>query len=298
MSKRPLATAFGVSALIAILAALALLLTGDRAGRPLFSGGKVGVVFIQGAITQSIPTLQALDKLKRDKSIKAILLRVDSPGGGLGPSQEIYAEILRVKKTKPVVCSMGGVAASGGYYVAAPCTKIMANPGTITGSIGVISTIPDLQGLFNKIGVKVQIVQAGRLKASGAPSKPLSPAERAMLQGAMDDAHRQFISDVANARRMKFEMVRALADGGIFTGKRAKDLGLVDELGNFTRAAKLAARLGGIKGEPELVLPEKDKAGFLRRLLRNEGRALIKELTGQWGNGGLSALYVPGGTAP
>ena len=197
-----------------------------------------------------------------------------------------------------MVCSMGGVAASGGYYIASPCTKIMANPGTITGSIAVISSLPDMQGLFQKIGVKIQIIKTGALKGTGQLDRPLTEAERAMLQSTMDDVHQQFVEDVAQARKLPVTQVRALANGGIFTGRRAKELGLVDALGNYSDAVRLAARLGGIKGKPKLIWPQSERRSWLSRLFGEEAGSWLKHAVEGFQFSGMMYLYQPSVPAP
>ncbi|MGD9124888.1 MAG: S49 family peptidase [Desulfarculaceae bacterium] len=196
---------------------------------------------------------------------------------------------------------MGGVAASGGYYIAAPCTKIVASRGTITGSIGVITAIPNLEGLLDKIGIKVQTLKAGSLKGAGQINRALTEPERAMLQAALDDIHRQFIEDVAKARKLPKTKVAEIANGGIFTGRRAKQLGLVDELGNFQDAVRLAARLAGIKGRPQLVTPERESKSWLSRLFREQASAWIRDLMAELTHRpyqGPMYLYQPPKSAP
>ncbi len=282
MKKHPLALAFGVCALIVAVFGGALLLIKPGLRPQALFGGRIGVLPVSGLIESSEAFNEALIRLRRDDSIKAIIIRVDSGGGGAAASQEMYLEVARTVKVKPVVGSMGGVAASGGYYLLAACSKIVAAPATVTGSIGVISTIPDLHQLLEKLGVKVQILRSGDLKGAGIPSRPLSEAEKANLQELIDQTHRQFIADVAQGRHMPYAQVAALANGGIFTGAKAKQLGLVDALGNFQDAVRLAARLGGIKGEPTLVWPEK-KGGFWAELLRDQARLFFKDLAAQLG---------------
>lgn len=216
-------------------------------------GEKVAVVRIEGPI---IDSKNAVDEIKgyiKDQSIKAIVLRVDSPGGAVAPSQEIYEEVRKAVSKKKVIVSMGSVAASGGYYIASPATRIVSNPGTLTGSIGVIMEIPNIEGLLNKIGVKTEVIKSGKHKDIASVFKGMSKEERIILQGVLDDVHEQFIKAVAEGRKMLPDDVKKLADGRIFTGKQAVAVGLVDELGNLEDAIQVAAKLAGIKGEPEVV---------------------------------------------
>ncbi|MBI5025440.1 MAG: signal peptide peptidase SppA [Nitrospirae bacterium] len=214
---------------------------------------RVALIRVEGVILDSKAVIDELKEYSRDSSIKAIVLRVDSPGGGVAPSQEIYEEVKKAKTKKKIVVSMGSVAASGGYYVACPADKIVANPGTLTGSIGVIMEIPNFEGLMKKIGVKTEVIKSGRHKDIASVFRSMSPEERDILQSVLDDVHDQFIKAVAEGRNMKFDYVRSLADGRIFTGNKAKEFGLVDEIGNLEDAILLAAELSGIKGEPEVV---------------------------------------------
>jgi protease-4 len=293
MTNRPMATGIALSLLIVLGFALGLMLVGRKSEEQssLFLD-RLGVVEVKGVISDPSRVVEALDEFRRDSFIRAVVVRVDSPGGGVGPSQEIYQEIRRTAAAKPVVCSMGAVAASGGLYVASACTKIVVNPGTTTGSIGVISTIPNLQGLFDKIGIKVETIKAGALKATGQPDRPMTPEERAMLQEMSKDLHAQFVGHVAQGRHLPEEKVREIADGGVFSGRRALELGLVDELGNFRDAVRLAARLGGIKGRPTLVKPKDKHDSWLSSLLKDEARAVLGDLLGEVdGAGGAQYLY-------
>jgi protease-4 len=230
-------------------------------------GEKVAVVEITGIISKSTPILEDLKTFREDKNIRAIVLRVDSPGGVVGSAQEIMQEVEKTKRVKKVVASFGSMAASGGYYAACSADLIMANPGTATGSIGVILKLANVEQLAKKLGVDVYSLKAGALKDLGSPFRPLSPEGRQVLQDLLDNIHEQFIRDVAQSRRLPLEKVRALADGRVFTGEEAKKLGLVDSLGNFNDAVERAGRLGGIKGKIQTVYPEKKGFSLLNLLL-------------------------------
>lgn len=216
-------------------------------------GEKVAVVRIEGPIMDSKNTIDEIKGYLKDASIKAIVLRVDSPGGAVAPSQEIYEEVKKATLKKKVVVSMGSVAASGGYYISAPADRIIANPGTLTGSIGVIMEIPNIEGLMNKIGVKTEVIKSGRHKDIASAFRKMGKEERLILQGVLDDVHEQFIKAVSDGRKIPFDEVKKLADGRIFTGKQAMEARLVDELGTLEDAIAAAGRLAGIKGEPEVV---------------------------------------------
>lgn len=239
-------------------------------------GEKVALIRIEGVILDSKKIIEEIKEYSDDASVKAMVLRVDSPGGGVAPSQEIYDEIRKLKEKKKVVVSMGSVAASGGYYVSSPADLIVANAGTLTGSIGVIMEIPNVKGLLDKIGVKTEVVKSGKHKDIASMFKLMTDEEREILQSVLDDVHDQFINAIAESRNMTVEEVRKLADGRIFTGRMAREVGLVDELGNLEDAIELAARLSGIKGEPRVV-HEKEKSGILDMLRGNLPRELISE---------------------
>jgi protease-4 len=243
----------------------------------LFQGKEgIGVVELKGLIVSSEETVRQLTAFRRDKRIKAILLRIDSPGGAVGASQEIYAEVKRTNEVKPVVASMASVAASGGFYAALGAGRIFANPGTLTGSIGVIVKFANLKELFDKIGYKSEVIKSGKLKDVGSPDRPLTPMERQMLQGVIDSVYRQFVADVAASRNLPVQQVAQVADGRVFSGETAKKLGLVDELGNFTDAVKLAAKLGGLETDhPHLVYPEEKGFSLLRLFAGGEKAELF-----------------------
>lgn len=220
---------------------------------------RIALIRVEGVILDAQQTVGDLKKFGDSPSVKAIVLRIDSPGGGVVPSQEIHDAVMRVrnKQNKAVVASMGTVAASGGYYIAAATDRIIANPGTLTGSIGVIMELANLEGLLKKIGVENVVVKSGRHKDIGSPFRKLSDEDRRILQSVMDDVHTQFIEAVAEGRSLDVSDVQPLADGRIFTGRQAKDIKLVDELGDLEDAIKLAADLAGIEGEPKVVEPRK-----------------------------------------
>lgn len=214
---------------------------------------KVAVIRVEGIILDSRKAIEEIKRYSKDPSVKAVVLRVNSPGGGVAPSQEIYDEIVELKEKKKVVVSMGAVAASGGYYISSPADRIVANAGTLTGSIGVIMEIPNLEGLMDKIGVKTQIVKSGEHKDIASAFRSMTTEEKEILQTLLDDVHSQFIRAVSESRGMEYEDIKKIADGRIFTGKKARELGLVDELGNLDYAIELAGKLSGIKGEPHVV---------------------------------------------
>lgn len=225
----------------------------------LYGEDRIALIRVEGVILDAQTTVGDLKKYGESPSVKAIVIRIDSPGGGVVPSQEIHDAIkrLRNKTNKAVIASMGTVAASGGYYIAVATDRIIANPGTLTGSIGVIMELANLEGLLKKIGVQNVVVKSGRYKDLGSPFRQMRPEDRRILQSVMDDVHRQFIEAVAEGRSLEVAEVQPLADGRVFTGRQAKEANLVDELGDLQDAIRFAADLAGIEGEPKVVEPRK-----------------------------------------
>ncbi|MFQ5596724.1 MAG: signal peptide peptidase SppA [Nitrospiria bacterium] len=234
------------------------------------SRDKIALIRIEGIIFDSRKFVKELRRFHKDPKVKAILVRIDSPGGAVAPSQEIYDALKKIQLTgdKKIVASMGTVAASGGYYIASATDVIFANPGTLTGSIGVIMELTNFEGLLKKVGVASVTIKSGKNKDVGSPFRKMKKEERALLQRVLNDVHNQFIEAVAEGRSLTIDAVRKLADGRIFTGRQARAVGLVDELGSLEFAIERAAELGGIKGEPEIV-ETKERSPFLAFL---EGR--------------------------
>ncbi|MEP7150926.1 MAG: signal peptide peptidase SppA [Nitrospira sp.] len=220
---------------------------------------RVALIRIEGVILDAQATIGELKHYSENPLVKAIVLRIDSPGGGVVPSQEIHDAVkwVKNKSNKAVIASMGTVAASGGYYIAAATDRIIANPGTLTGSIGVIMEMANFEGLLKKIGVEGVVIKSGRFKDVGSPLRKMSDEERKLLQSVMDDVHHQFIQAVADGRSLELSDVEPLADGRIFTGRQAKEARLVDELGDLDDAIHIAADIAGMEGEPKVVEPRK-----------------------------------------
>jgi protease-4 len=255
-----LGRALGVAALVFLgcfAVVLGVLVFGEP-GVPSLGGNRVAVVEVEGLIVDADRWVRELGEHGDDPSIRAVVVRIQSPGGVVGPTQEIHDAIQRLRsRGKPVVASMGSVAASGGYYLAAAATRIVANPGTLTGSIGVILQLAEIEGLLRKVGVRYEIIKSGRFKDAGSFARPMTPDERAVLQAVLDDMHDQFVTAVAEGRRLPKDRARALADGRIFSGRMAKDAGLVDTLGGMEEAIRLAGELAGISGKPRVVWPRR-----------------------------------------
>ena len=257
--------------LIAIVA-LVLLVFIARAlvgARPI--GAKVAVIDIIGTISKSDAVIEQIHRYRDNRSIKAIVVRIDSAGGGVAPVQEIYSELRKL--SKPVVASLGGMAASGGYYIACATDPIFANPGTLTGSIGVIMQFMKMKELYEKVGLDQQVVKSGQFKDTGSSMRDLTSDERALLQETIDDVHYQFVDAIFEKRgdRLTREEVVALADGRIFSGNQALEYKLVDRLGNLPDAIEHAAQLGGIVGKPK-ISRIKHEPSLLERLLGVTGK--------------------------
>ncbi len=232
-------------------------------------GERIAVLTIEGVILNSLPVVKKIDRLANDPSVKALVIRVDSPGGSVGASQEIYRAIEKFKERgKPVVVSMGNVAASGGYYISAPADVIFANPGTITGSIGVIIQYVGYKELLSKIGIKTEAIKTGKYKDTLSPFKDLTKEEKEYLKKLITDSYEQFIDAILKYRkdRITEEELRKVADGRVMTGLKAKEIGLVDEIGNIKDAIEKASELAGIVGKPRVFFVE-EKKSFLKKLI-------------------------------
>jgi len=272
----------GILAVLAVLAAgftvvifAVISSSGDRTETVTEgSGDRIAVVDLRGEITSSDAVVRQMKRYRADRSVKAILLHIDSPGGGVVASQEMYEEVRRTRDDgKPVIVSMGALAASGGYYVACGGTRLVANRGTLTGSIGVISEFLQLKDALDKLGIAVNTIKAGKLKDAGSPARKMNDDDRAYFQRLMDDVHRQFIDVVVRERKLPPGRVRELADGRVFTGEEAVTLGLVDTLGTFEDAVRIAAGIAGIKGEPALV-KERHLKAFWESVFGDAGDAI------------------------
>ena len=253
-----------------VILLVTVLLTGEEG---IAAGGaKIGVIAIEGVISSDLAerTVRLLTKYADDASIKAIVLRIDSPGGGVASSQEIYEEVRRIRSGgKLVVASLGSVAASGGYYIACVADRIFANAGTVTGSIGVIVQLANAEELLRKIGVESTVITSGPFKDSGTPTRALRPEERQVFQALVDDVYQQFVEAVAQGRNLPVGEVRQAADGRIYTGRQAKALRLVDELGSFQDAIAYAATTAGSEGKPKLVREGKERLWWLKYIFES-----------------------------
>jgi protease-4 len=282
MKKNPLLIVLVTAAVLGALFFGVLFLFSSLSGKQssaslsVVSKDRVALVKIEGVLLLSENVVEELNNYAEDSSIKAIVIRIDSPGGGVVPSQEIYNAVKNARKEgKKVIVSMGSIAASGGYYIAAAADRIVANPGTLTGSIGVKMEFANLEKLLDKIGVKGMVVKSGEFKDIGSPYREISDQEKQLLQAVIDDVHSQFIKAVAEGRRLPEPEVRAIADGRIFTGQQALALKLVDELGDLGDSIKTAGGMAGIKGKPTLV--EKRKKTPFFDYLKEESAAWVAD---------------------
>ncbi|MBW7888463.1 MAG: signal peptide peptidase SppA [Bacteroidetes bacterium] len=221
------------------------------------SNGTIALIELKETITGSENIVRQLKQYRESKNVAAIVLRIESPGGGVAPSQEIYQEIKKTKKIKPVVVSMGSVAASGGYYIAVGADKIVANPGTVTGSIGVISQFMHYNELMQKLGITSTTVKSGKLKDAGSPFRTATKEDILYFQEMIDDIYEQFVSSVAEERHLEKTVVKKLADGRVFTGRRAYELKLIDTLGTYEDAIAIASKLANISGMPTVIRERK-----------------------------------------
>lgn len=284
-----LLTAAGLIAATSVLLAVIGLFSPEK--RQMHYGEKIGVIEVKGAILEAGPVLQNLREFARSGAIKAIVVRIDSPGGAVGPSQEIFREIRKIRENKPVIASMGAVAASGGYYIAAAADGIVANAGTITGSIGVLMEYTNFEALFEKIGLYPVIITSGKYKDIGSPLREMTGDEKKLLQDFVDTVHGQFVDDVAAGRKMNRKDVAEVADGRIITGQGAKQYGLVDRIGNLYDAVDWAAEKGGIQGKPEIVYPPEKKLSIINYVMDRVSSGIRQQL-GEISTGVLSGGYI------
>lgn len=256
---RTIAIALGATAgiiLVFFLTVWVLMSVLEGGGLP--GGQKVAVVEVEGLILESDALVRELNEHRENSSIRAVVVRVNSAGGIVAPTQEIYTAIQRVRKSgKPVIASLGSVAASGGYYVATAADRIYANPGTLTGSIGVVMQMVNVEALLKKVGVDYVIVKSGQYKDIGSFARRMTPDERRILQALLDDVYGQFVDAVASGRKLDRATVAGFADGRIVSGQQAKQLGMVDALGGLEDAIEGAAMLAGLPPKPKVVLPRR-----------------------------------------
>lgn len=234
-----------------------LLLSGEGG---ITSGDKVAVLRVEDVILDSQMYLESIETITNDEDVKAVVVRIDSPGGSVGPSQEIYSELKQLGEKIPVVASIGGVGASGGYYIACASQKIYANPGAITGSIGVIAQFASYEKLLDWAKIDVEVIKSGKYKDVGSAFREMNKEDREYIQQLIDNVYMQFKSAVASSRNLDAKEIDRVADGKIYTGEQALNLKLIDELGTINDAITMAGELGGIKGEPDVINYPKKKS--------------------------------------
>jgi protease IV len=267
----------GLFLMLFVFAVVAISVFSDGFGE---TGEQVGVIEVSGPIMESKKTVEDLRKFTKKDAIKGIVVRIDSPGGAVAPSQEISQAVARAAEEKPVAVSMGSTAASGGYYIALGGEHIFANSGTITGSIGVISQLFNVEGLLGHVDVQVHTVKTGKYKDAGSPFREFGEDDRAYFESLLDDIYDQFIEDIAEARQMEVAEVRELADGRVFTGRQALEYGLVDDLGSFQDSVEWVKKQAKIK-EAKLVYPPKEDLGLLSRLIEGATDTAVRQVKRQ-----------------
>jgi len=278
MRNSPLVTAFLILiVLCAVFFVLVFAISyfGDQFAYGL-GGDKIGIVKIEGTILESESIIEKIVKFRKNDSVKAIILRINSPGGVVVPPQEIHREVKKACKEKTVVVSVESIAASGGYYIACAAESIVANPGTLVGSIGVLLPLENIEELLKKIGLQTTVIKSGKYKDIGSITRPITKEEEAILQDLIDNTYNQFVDVVAEGRGMKREEVLTVADGRVFTGAQAIELGLVDKLGNLEDTITLAAQMAGIEGEPKVIYPKKKKLSVLDFFFEEVAQALSR----------------------
>ncbi len=274
-----------------IIFSMAIVKTGDKNYdyEEIRSGkGKIAIVELDFTIIDSAPIVRQFKKYREDKSINAIVLHVNSPGGGVAASQEMYEEIKKTRDSgKPVIVSFGSIAASGGYYAACGGSLIVSNPGTLTGSIGVIISFANFKDLAEKLGIKDVTIKSGDLKDSGNPLRDMNEKDREYFQEIVDDSYDQFLEVVSKERKIEMDDLKPIANGRVFTGRQAKQLNLVDSLGTLEDAIRIAGQIAKIEGEPAIVKEKRRRNIFdyvIENMANNEFRILKEEIYNEFLN--------------
>lgn len=242
---------------------------GESSGRRFGLGDRIAVIPIEGIIADDREVLEHIRRFRADGSIKGYVVAINSPGGSVGPSQSIYNELkkLRDEDDRPVIASIGGVGASGGYYVALGADSIFALPGSLTGSIGVIMELPQIQELMDKVGVEMRVIKSAEHKDVGSVFREMTPGDSAVLNSLVQDVYDQFVDAVAVERKIARGRLMPVADGRVMTGRQAQRSGLVDRLGNVHDAISAAGRMAGLGSDPKFAFPPEDRTTLLDLLL-------------------------------
>lgn len=277
IKRHPVITALFAVLVILLVFSLYIFNSSTGSGGVAF-GEKIAILEINGAILSSKEVVKQIKSVKKNDKIKGLIVRINSPGGGVAPSQEIYSEIKKLSSKKAVVASFSSIAASGGYYIGCAADKIVANPGTLTGSIGVIMDFSNMKGLLEKLGLKNYVIKSGKFKDIGSPARNMTKEEKNLLQSVIDSVHNQFVEVVAKGRNKAREDVLKIADGRIFSGEQALALGLIDNLGTLQDSIDILSELAGIKGDPKIVYLEKQK-GLLDYLLGTSVKDTINNVS-------------------
>lgn len=301
MSRRALITA-AVIAVLSLMTLTGIMLSVFMAGGSgvaLGLGSRIAIVEVDGAIMDDDEFLERVRRLRDDPSIRGWVVAINSPGGVVAPSQSMYNTLRKIRDEdgEPVVAAIGSVGASGGYYVALAADSILAMPGSITGSIGVIMEYPNVQALMDRVGVEMEVVKSGEQKDLGSPFRDMGPGDREVLLAMVEDVHAQFVEVVVEARGMTTEDVLALSDGRIFTGRQAMAAGLVDGMGNVEDAIALAGRMAGLGSDPRTARPRREQVPWLLDLLIGESavaltRTFTRTLTAPMAGSGPVLKYI------
>ena len=277
---------FGAAVMVTFTVAAAYLAMFFISEGDISFGDAVAVVDLQGELVYDLQKIHEIERYRDDDRIKAVVLRIDSPGGGVAASQAIYHAVRKVREEKPVIAFMCAVAASGGYYVACAADSIIAHEGTVTGSIGVLAAYLRTEELFHKIGLEVTVIKSGEYKDVGSPYRRMTEEEKAYVGTLLDKVYEQFVTAVSEGRGLPLERVRELAEGRLYTGDQAMEVGLVDRIGTYEDALLLAAEMGGIVGRPRVVKKEPERAVLDRFLGRFTGLVPVP------GNERISLKYI------
>lgn len=270
----------GLFVVLLIFAAVMLSVFGSGGGLNV-GPNQIGVIEIRGPIMESKKMVEDLRRFAKEDNIKAIVVRIDSPGGAVAPSQEMFQAVQRAAEEKPLVVSMGSTAASGGYYIAIGAPHIFANPGTVTGSIGVISQVFGVKGLLDTIDVQVHTLKTGPYKDTGSPFREFNEQDRRYFDGLIGDMYEQFVEDIAGAREMKVAEVRKVADGRVFSGRQAQKLKLVDELGSMRDAIEWVKKEADIEDDETLIYPPEKNKGLLSSIIKGATETAVQEIRAQ-----------------